>query len=415
MICTGASFTMPKAEYVSGEFRHCFNLVDCTDVEIIDAYSSGTGGDNFYINGATRLTLVRPIGDNARRNAMSVIKATTLRVIQPMLKNANGTSPEAGLDFEPNGPTDTLQDIVFDSPQFVNNAQAGCQFYLDNYKTGSPADVQIVINNPLSRSNGTYGYTIRNTFLNSGSFGGAIVLNNPVSIDDGSSGLRIVDHGVDAPFLKISNPVIINPCTANLGYPDYTAVIVADTSATVTGGISIDNISIKNTGVGMDYGVFVESGGGLDFRASIDNISGALVDNVRWNNITSTIADASDALINVKTLLSTTAVTSGTKNVTGDLAGTILTNAGATGAVTFFLRDYLPVGNLYRFRVEAAQTVNIGVFDSTDRIVGTTVAGALVSTNTVGEEAEVYYMGTFGGVRYWKLNIIGSQANWTFN
>lgn len=415
--CNGATFQMLKSEYVTGEHRHCFNLVNCSDVLITDPNAIDSGGDGYYINGATRVTLVNPVADNNRRNGMSIIKANTLRVINPILKNTTGTAPQSGLVIEPNGTTDDLIDIVIDSPQLLNNDGSGLVIYLDDYKTGTPNDVSITINNPVSKSNAEYGYSISNVYLNSGAYAGFINIHNPVSMDEGYNAIRIVDKSKDAPFLKITNPTIINPCETNSAYPYYSGIYIGDTSSAVGGSMHIDNVTIDSDNVGMDYGIYVESGGGFteDMRITMSGCKGHQVNSVRWGNITSTIADATDAIIDVSKLRGTSAITAASTNITATYAGEIITNAGAGAGTTYLLREYLPPGNKYRFRVEAAQTVTIDVFDATDRIVGTTTAGASVTSNVVGAECEVFYLGTFSTVRYWKLNPIGPAASWTFN
>jgi len=414
--CTGSVFAMPKAEYVSGEHRHCFNLVDCTNVVLINPVSEGTGGDGFYINNAIDCKLIRPVADNSRRDGFSIIGATNLLMDSPIAKNIIGTTPECGINIEPNSDADVLFNIVIDNPRMENCNQNNFQIYLDDYETGTPDDVSITVNNPVSISAGQNGYRFSNIYLNAGSYGGFIKINNPVSDGDGYDGISIVDKSVNAPFLSITNPVIINPCTANSALPNNSGIYISDSSLSSSGGISISNASISNDDVGMDYGVFIESGQGYsDLRISLNNITGSVIDPIRWNNLSSTIADASNAIIDSGLVVKKTAITAATKNVTADLAGSILTNSGAAGTVTFLLRDYIPTGNKYRFQVETNQTVQIDVFDSLDRIVGTTAAGALISTNVVGEACEAQYIGTFGGVRYWRVDILGKQSNWTYS
>jgi len=97
-----------------------------------------------------------------------------------------------------------------------------------------------------------------------------------------------------------------------------------------------------------------------------------------------------------------------------DDIGYIITNTGAVGSIHLNLTTYLPAPMRYRFRVTAAQAMEIDVKVGTEKILGTTAAGAYVTCNTVGEEAEAYYIGSIGGVNYWKLNILGNRANWTF-
>jgi hypothetical protein len=166
----------------------------------------------------------------------------------------------------------------------------------------------------------------------------------------------------------------------------------------------------------MDYGVILECGAGFtDLRVGIENIRGYQVAPVRWNNITSTIAEATTGIVDTGKLTDTVALTSGTNIVATTHVGRVITNAGAVGSVTMALREYLPRENPYRFRVEAAQTISIDTFDAADRIVGTTGAGQTVTSNVVGAECAVYFLGTFGGVRYWRLQPLGNPASWTFN
>jgi hypothetical protein len=414
-ICTGATFQMPKSEYATGEHRHAFNLRSCTNVTLVDPYSDGSGGDGFYINAAVNCNLYRPIADNSRRDGFSIIGATNLLLEAPIAKNIIGTSPECGINIEPNGTSDKLVNIVINNPRVENCNQNNYQIYLDDYAAGSPDDISITINSPVSFSAAWNGYRFSNIYVSGGNYGGHITINNPVSDSDGYAAISIVDKGSTAPMLKISNPVIINPCTANAASPNNAGIYISDSSATVSGALAISDVSIRNDDLGMDYGIFIEAGQGFsDLRITVDNVIGAVIDPVRWNNTSATIASASDAIVDVNYIMKKTAITSATKNVTADLAGTILTNAGAAATVAFFLRDYLPPGNKYRFQIETAQTVQIDVFDSADRIVGTTVAGALISSNVIGEACEAEFLGTFGGVRYWRINILGKQANWTY-
>ena len=62
--CNDAVFQMIKSEYTTGEHRHCFNLVNCTDGLIINPNAIDSGGDGYYVNGATRVTIVNPKADN---------------------------------------------------------------------------------------------------------------------------------------------------------------------------------------------------------------------------------------------------------------------------------------------------------------------------------------------------------------
>lgn len=415
--CNGAIFRMLKAEYLSGEQRHCFDLRNCSKVRIYDPIAKDSGGDGYYIFGATDCYIRNPIADNNRRNGMSIVKATRVTVDNPVLMNSAGTDPQCGLDFEPSDPAHELVDVVVNNPVMTSNAKSGLIVYLDDYRAGAPADISVTINNPVCRNNGEYDYSFSRIFLDTGSYGGYIQINNPVSDKSAYAAIRISDKDKDAPLLVINNPTVIDPCEGNAAYPNHSAIFISDTVLSESGGIHISDVKIKSENVGMDYGVYLEMGQGLidDVRIGLSSCVGYQVAPVYWGNITSTIADTTDAIVNVDSILDEVAITASSTNITALYHGRIITNKGAVAGTTYNLREYLPPGNKYRFKVLEAQTVTIDVFNAADRIVGTTTAGASVTSNVVGAECDVEYLGTIGAVRYWKLNPIGPAASWTFN
>lgn len=415
--CNGATFQMLKSEYVTGEHRHCFNLVNCSDVLITDPNAIDSGGDGYYVNGATRVTLVNPRADNNRRNAMSVIKATDFNCVGiARLLNSTGTAPQSGLVIEPNSDADDLIRVNFQTVEVTGNATDGVNIYLDDYKAGAPDDVSINIDKIISRGNGGRALRIANVYLTSGTYEGSITVGEVVSTDDGQSAVSIADKGTNGPFLRIGPVTAFNPCTGASTFQHTAAVYIEDDSAAPSGGMHIGPVSARATHTDMDYAVIVEMGQGLaDTRIEIENVIGAQVTPVRLNNTTSAVAEASDLIVGMDRLMGTVAITTGTNIVATAHLGRVVTNTGAAGSVTAALREYPPAGNPYRFRVTEAQTLAIDTFDATDRIVGTTTAGATVTSNVIGAECEVFYLGTFSSVRYWKLNPIGPAASWTFN
>lgn len=417
MECNSAVFRMLKSEYVSGEHRHLFNLVNCSNVTLINPYGEDSGGDIYYINGATDLLLINPEAYNARRNGCSVIKATRLRCAgTAIFRSSTGTAPQTGLVIEPNGPTDSLVDISFETVVTEDNVSDGLTIYLDDYKTGTPADVSISIGKLVSRRNGGRAFRISNVFLNSGSYGGIISVDEIDSQNDNGPIVSIADKAANAPFLSIGKVVGFNCCEGASSFSETAAIYISDTSASPSGGIHINSLSVTCTHTDMDYAVICEMGQGItDTRVNIENVIGEQVTPVRMNNITSSISEASDLITDYSKLIKSVAITTGTNIVATAHLGRTVTNLGASGSVTAALREYPTKKNPYKFRVEAAQTLAIDTFDAADRIVGTTGAGQTVTSNVVGAECEVFFIGTIGGVRYWQLNPKGNPASWTFN
>lgn len=415
--CNGAICRMLKAEYVSGEQRHCFYLFNCSNIVLNEPVGNDAGGDGFYIAGATDLRIRNPSADNNRRNAMSVIKATRLHVSGiARLTGSTGTAPNNGLDFEPNGPTDSLIDCVFDTVDCSGNVGEAVVIYLDDYQAGSPADVSISIKRIISKGE-PQALRVRNVYLNSGSYGGVIAVGEVIARDNTKASIFVEDKSSAGPLLIIGRVDIVNPCTGASVFAETAAVYISDTSAATSGGIHIGPVSIKATHADMDYGVILECGAGFtDLRIGLENVVGHQVTPVRWNNITATIAAATAGIVDTSKLTDTVAVTAASTDIVATThVGRIVTNAGAGAGTTYNLREYLPQQNPYRFRVEAAQTITIDIFDAADRISGTTGAGQSVTSNVIGAECDVYFLGTFGGVRTWRLQPLGNPASWTFN
>lgn len=118
----GATFVMNKAEYTSGEWRMALSLRSVTDTLIEGLTLRDSGGDGVYLGTSSTSTsaprynrnvvLRNLVCDNHRRNALSIISADTLLVEGCAFTGSDGTAPRAGVDFEPNGPTERLANIV---------------------------------------------------------------------------------------------------------------------------------------------------------------------------------------------------------------------------------------------------------------------------------------------------------------
>jgi hypothetical protein len=262
------------------------------------------------------------------------------------------------------------------------------------------------------------GFRVRNVYLDTGSYGGFINVGEVIGIDNTKNTVFIEDKSVDAPLLHIGKVVSINPCTGASSTADISAVRLSDTSAAESGGIHIDSVSVKSTHTDMDWGVFLEGGGGFaDTRIRVENIIGAQVAPIRFNSFTESVVVASDVRVPALLTDSELALTSGATIAATTHYGRLITNTGAGAGVSHTLSatDLLPVGHAYRFRVTEAQAVNIDVASVNDQIVGTTAPGQHITCSTVGEEIELAYIQTISTIRYWQARIIGNPANWTFN
>jgi hypothetical protein len=63
------------------------------------------------------------------------------------VSNSNGTSPMAGIDFEPNGKYDQIDNIVLNNVQTFNNEKRGILIHLNNIVGSGEKRISMKINN----------------------------------------------------------------------------------------------------------------------------------------------------------------------------------------------------------------------------------------------------------------------------
>lgn len=137
----GATLRMWKRDYQSNEYekaewRMGIDVIGCTRVRIEGLRIESTGGDGVYI-GAND---VQPYSEDVairdvvchdnHRQGISVISAVNLLIENCLLSGTSGTEPEAGIDFEPNLPTERLDNCIVRNCVMADNAGAGILVYL---------------------------------------------------------------------------------------------------------------------------------------------------------------------------------------------------------------------------------------------------------------------------------------------
>lgn len=135
----GAELVMRKsdyqdaARYPKSEWRHCLNLLSCTDVSIRDLKLSSSGGDGIYLgvlpghaqNYCKDILIERVVCDDHHRQGISVIGIDGLILRDSVFSNTGGTAPMAGIDFEPNGYTEPVRRVLVENCRFDNNQGGG--------------------------------------------------------------------------------------------------------------------------------------------------------------------------------------------------------------------------------------------------------------------------------------------------
>lgn len=162
-----ARIRMRKEDYQSeayeqSEWRHGLSFSACRNVLIQDLAIEQTGGDAIYLGtspgrGPNRNVVIRRVDCNGNhRQGISVISAQDILTEDCLLRNTRGTAPEAGIDFEPNTPGESLVRCVVRNCVAENNAGTGYQICPQTMNSSSPL-ISIDIENCVSRGNMQHG------------------------------------------------------------------------------------------------------------------------------------------------------------------------------------------------------------------------------------------------------------------
>ena len=150
----GVVLEMRKADYNDalaykvGEWRHALALYSCESIVIRGLTLRSSGGDGIYVGcqAGNPMAYCKDIQiegvtcDDNHRQGISVISAENLTIKNSVFKNTRGTSPAAGIDFEPNARTERLVNCVLDNCAFTGNDGSGIDFYL---RTDIPLSISI--------------------------------------------------------------------------------------------------------------------------------------------------------------------------------------------------------------------------------------------------------------------------------
>lgn len=148
-----------KPPYKPAEWRHTFNFHGAENITLSNLELRESGGDGIYLGttagkACKHITIrkMRCIGHH--RQGISVINAEDLLVEDCEFNLTKGTAPQAGIDFEPNDPTERLKNCVLRRCVFDQNAASGILFALGRMDASSEP-LSITIEDCESRGNHT--------------------------------------------------------------------------------------------------------------------------------------------------------------------------------------------------------------------------------------------------------------------
>jgi len=168
----GATLRMRKADYTKGgyakaEWRHTLGLKGAKNVKVLGLSLESSGGDGIYI-GSTwdnrrvpceRIIIRDCILRENHRQGISIVSAEHVRIENCAIWDTRGTAPQAGIDFEPDDPSELLSDIEVTDCILGGNAGGGFMFGL-NQLNATSREVSIRVVNSLVRSSSGSGLCI---------------------------------------------------------------------------------------------------------------------------------------------------------------------------------------------------------------------------------------------------------------
>jgi hypothetical protein len=149
----GAIFRMLTADRVD-EHGHIFRVLDCDNIWINGIWCQDAGGDGIAVGRsdtpATNVYVTNCIFDNSYRNACSVTSGTNIIFENCDFRNTAGTSPQKGVDVEPNPdditPTEmggSLDNIRFINCRSKDNTSSGFTVGLADLIQGTGTEVDV--------------------------------------------------------------------------------------------------------------------------------------------------------------------------------------------------------------------------------------------------------------------------------
>lgn len=252
---TTSIFHMLKAQYTSGEWRHCLDIENAANVTVSGISCNDSGGDGAYVRASTYVTIEDSIFDNNLRQGSSITgQVNHIYYLRDQFTHTSGTAPQSGIDIEPNAPGDFVLDVNIDDCYTDYNAGDGLMvslWLLDS--TSQPVGITVLRNH--STGNQRYGYVgINNDPSNAP---GTILIQDSFSDQSGSYGAAGRFYAANGASLTFQNLTVTNP-HVNGPDPSYgdsaaVAVIRGGGATAPMGNVHYLNINIAVTNGKVDH------------------------------------------------------------------------------------------------------------------------------------------------------------------
>ena len=234
----------------TGEHGFGAAVLGSSNVTITGTASNNMWGDGFYIgNGptfgsslktrSTNVKLIDVTADNNRRQGISITSGKDISIVRAKLTNTNGAAPSAGIDVEPNGKTDILQNISIVDTYTANNQGAGIALSLGAI-VGTTTPISITVTNHTDNGS-KQGMNISG---GSGIIPGTVRVDNPTWMNSKTNALAVVGTDYRGFSTTVNNAKVVNANTSAKG----AAIAVYNyNSAIQLGNVAINYANISDT------------------------------------------------------------------------------------------------------------------------------------------------------------------------
>ena len=262
--------------YAKSEFRHAIALEGAANARVADLVIRGAGGDGVYLDNVVDCVVERVTVIDSIRQGSSVVSCRNLLFRDCIFMSTAGMPPQAGIDVEPDGARDAVENLRVENCDFIGNAGHGLEFHLSQLNHNS-RPVSVFVSNCRFRGNRNAGLS-----FHSGGYApvpGKVEFSGCRSAGNAGPALRLRNHVAGGIATSFRNCVFD-------GCGSTSAVVqVHNSMVRPFGGIALDGVKIVadgacepfcftcRDGVGatdVTGGVYLERNGETTFRPASD-------------------------------------------------------------------------------------------------------------------------------------------------
>ena len=294
----------------TGEFGMGIGVRGSSNITLLNPIVTNCWGDGIYIGidnqiGCKNVIITNGYTRNNRRDGISIISVDGLRMDNFYAGFNSGTTPQCGINFEPNTSKDELKNIVLNSPVTEGNPGYGIHMSISNLYGGNDKDIDIVVNNHVDKQSWK---AIKWSCYNNQRVGNEVIsavvtYNNPMWKQHLETPLNTIKIALleSAQKLVINNPFIQTASGSTMSQTSVKSLLLnliyRSPNYSLTFGEITPTPTPEPTPIPTNSTVFAVNAGGSEFTASNGikyladrNYSGGNTQRTS-NSITNTIDD----------------------------------------------------------------------------------------------------------------------------